>query len=629
MKCDPNTPEQEMLLRARAYQLRRDSLRATTAAGSGHPTSCLSAADILSVLFFRVMRCDLDHYQAPENDRFILSKGHAAPLLYAVWKQLGKISDDELLQLRTFNSPLEGHPTPRFAFAEGATGSLGQGLSLGVGQALAMRMDRSHARVFVLLGDGEVAEGSVWEAAEVAAYYKLNNLFAIVDVNRLGQSGETLVGRDGAAHAERFEAFGWRTVVVDGHNVTSLIRVFDMVTEAADGRPCAIIAETRKGAGLDASIEDQNGFHGKALTQKELPAYLDRLTQSYPSCAQAAESETAVMLKPDRVSDVSAHEQIKMSEPLITCKRGEMIATREAFGHALVALGERDERVVCLDGDVKNSTYTDLFEKKFPSRFVECFIAEQNMIGMAVGLSARGKVPFAATFAAFLTRAYDQIRMGAIGHAPLRLVGSHVGVSVGQDGPSQMGLEDIAMMRAVPESIIFYPSDAVSTAACVGLMGGYDMGVSYLRATRMATPVIYGAGEQFMIGGCKTVRQSDADMVCIIAAGATLFEALAAHERLLVQGIVSRVVDCYSIKPLPVEALRAAVRACKSRLVVVEDHYAEGGLGEAVLSSLAGIPLDYRHLAITKIPRSGKPAELLAFEGIDAAAIERAVGELV
>lgn len=616
------------MLRARAYQLRVDCLRATTAAGSGHPTSCLSAAEIVSVLFFDVMRLDLDHYQAPENDRFILSKGHAAPLLYAAWKQLGKLTDHELLRLRRFDSALEGHPTSRFIFSEGATGSLGQGLSLGVGQLLALRLNRSPARLFVLLGDGELAEGSVWEAASLAAYYKLNNLIAIVDVNRLGQSGETAVGNDLAQYRARYAAFGWRVIIVDGQNIPALQEAFLLATDGSDDRPVAILAQTHKGAGLDLDVEDQNGFHGRAFLPTELPGYLARLAASCPACAEGMVPIPAVIKKPEYIHDAVVHRPIRRVAPLLSIDSGQKIATREAFGRALVALGEGDTRVVCLDGDVKNSTYTQFFQEAFPDRFIECFIAEQNMIGVASGLATRGKIPFAATFAAFLTRAYDQIRMAAVGRVPLRLMGSHAGVSIGQDGPSQMGLEDLAMMRALPDSVVFYPADAVSTAACVALMGGYDSGISYLRATRMVTPVLYDLDEEFVIGGCKIIKQSPTDQVCIIAAGVTLWEALSAYEALAANGVFCRVIDCYSIKPLPIRALRSAVQECANRVVLVEDHYPEGGLGEAVLTALAGVALDYRHLAVKKLPRSGTSAELLAFEEIDARAIERAVREL-
>lgn len=623
---------QETILRARAYQLRRDCLRATTAAGAGHPTSCLSAADIVSVLFFGVMRSDIDNYGAPENDRFILSKGHAAPVLYAAWKQLGTLTDQELLRLRRFDSPLEGHPTSRFVYAEGATGSLGQGLSLGIGQALAARMDNSPARIFVLLGDGELAEGSVWEAAELAAYYRLTNLIAIVDCNRLGQSGETLVGHDCAVYADRFEAFGWRALIVDGHDIAALLHVFAHATNSSDPRPCVIIARTRKGAGLDGSIEDQNGFHGKVLSPAELPAYLERLAVGFPESIDTVLREPAVMQKPQSAGRVHKNYSgtlTSLHEPLLAIDQNQKLATREAFGWALTALGEYDRRVVCLDGDVKNSTFTLDFEEKFPDRFIQCFIAEQNMIGVASGLAARGKIPFAATFAAFLTRAHDQIRMAAIGRVSLRLMGSHAGVSIGQDGPSQMGLEDLAMIRSLPDSIIFYPADPVSTAACVALMDSYTAGISYLRATRMVGPVLYDRAEQFVIGGCKVIKQDITDQVCIIAAGITLWEAFAAYKALAANGINCRIIDCYSIKPLPIDMLREAVQACENRVIVVEDHYPEGGLGEAVLTVLAGMPVTYRHLAVTRLPRSGTSAELLAFEEIDARAIERTVRELV
>lgn len=620
--------DHQKMLRVRAYNLRRDCLRATTAAGSGHPTSCLSAADIVAVLFFSVMRCDIKQYNAIENDRFILSKGHAAPLLYAAWRQLGVISDAELLKLRTFDSPLEGHPTKRFPFCEGATGSLGQGLSLGVGQALALRMDKSPARIFVLLGDGEIAEGSIWEAAELAAYYQLKNLIAIVDVNRLGQSGETLVGDDIIQYERKFEAFGWRTLQVDGHDIHELERVFELAVGASDDRPCVIIAKTRKGAGLDGDIEDRNGFHGKALSPAELPRYLERLAAGCPECMHTILSEPAIIKVPENIHVIKADYK-KDDRPLLSIDSLEKVATREAAGRALVALGDCDSRVVCLDGDVKNSTYTDLFEREFPARFIQCFIAEQNMVGVASGLAERGKVPFVATFAAFLTRAYDQIRMAAIGQVPVRLIGSHAGVSIGQDGPSQMGLEDLAMMRAIPSSVIFYPADAVATAACLSLMHGYESGISYLRATRMETPILYKKGEQFAAGDCKIIKQSPTDQVCIIAAGVTLFETLKAYEKLAAIGVLTKIVDCYCVKPLPVDKLRDAIASCNYRVIVVEDHYQEGGLGEAIFAECAHMPLIARHLAVKKLPRSGYSNQLLAFEEIDAATIERVVAHLV
>lgn len=624
----------ETTLAARAYQLRRDSLRATAVAGSGHPTSCLSAADIVAVLFFEIMRCDPDRYEAVQNDRFILSKGHAAPLLYAIWKQLGKISDDELMQLRTFDSPLEGHPTSRFRFAEGATGSLGQGLSLGVGQALAIRMCRSLARVFVLLGDGEMAEGSVWEAADLAAYYHLSRLVAIVDVNRLGQTGETAVGHHSAVYVERFAAFGWRTIEVDGHDIASLLRAFtlalsDTGEHSLERRPCAIIAKTLKGAGLPVAVEDRVGFHGKAFPLHEVERYLEALAEACPSCVTFEVAHPAMMHRPEEMDCVPTQSREGENTIVIDTADKAAMATREAYGYALVEIGKSDERVVCLDGDVKNSTFTEYFEKHFPHRFVQCFIAEQNMIGVAAGLAARGKIPFAATFAAFLTRAHDQIRMAAIGRVPLRLMGSHAGLSIGQDGPSQMGLEDLAMMRSLSNSIVLYPSDAVCTAACVGLMHDYQDGISYLRATRMETPIIYDKDEVFVVGGGKILHRSESDVVCIIGAGITVFEALKAYEQLRNKGIYCRIIDCYSVKPLPIEILRSSIDACKGRVIIAEDHYREGGLGEAIFSALVDMPLKARHCAVRELPRSGTPQELLAFAGIDANSIEKAVLSLI
>lgn len=615
-------------LRARAYQLRCDVLRATSAAGSGHPTSCLSAADILSVLFFGVMKCDYSHFLSMQNDRFILSKGHAAPLLYAVWKQLGIVSDAELLKMRTINSPLEGHPTPRALFCETATGSLGQGLSMGVGMACATKMKNSQARTFVLLGDGECAEGQVWEAAEVASYYHLGNLIALVDVNRLGQSDETLLGNDAEAYQRRFSAFGWNTIVVDGHDIDELISAFQRVDENTQ-EPLALIAKTRKGAGLNGVIEDTVGYHGKAFSPEELEAALLKLKQVYGDVADF------VLPRPAQITvhaaDFSRGEKdAEFSQKNELDFSGKQLwSTREAAGLALAAAGEKVKEIVCLDGDVKNSTYTNYFEKKFPERFVQCFIAEQNMVSMGIGFAARGFIPFMGTFSAFFSRAYDQIRMAAIGRSPLRLLGSHAGVSIGQDGPSQMGLEDIAMMRAIPDSIVLYPSDAVSAAACVELVVGYEKGISYVRTTRMETPQLYENVTEFVVGGGHVLRKSGEDHVCVVAAGITVHEALKAYQQLIVRGINIRIIDCYSIKPLPATLIKENVEAAHNRLVVVEDHYAEGGLGEAIFPLFSDKKVTWKHGAVRKLPRSGTPAELLSFEEIDAAAIIRFVEDLL
>lgn len=621
--------DQTIFLEHVAYALRVDCLKATTQAQSGHVTSCMSAADIVAVLFFHAMRFDINDFKNPCNDRFILSKGHAAPLLYAVWKELGKITASELLTLRQFDSPLEGHPTSRFKYNEVATGSLGQGLSMGCGMALAARADKLPFFTYVVLGDSEMTEGSNWEAAELAAYYKLDNLIAIIDVNRLGQSTPTIEGHNLQPYIKKFEAFGWRALEVDGHNVAALIKTFDSA-KIMEGKPTVIIAKTIKGYGLDADVEDREGFHGKAMPQEKLGIFLESLRERFPTVLLETSSSAQISERKgcDGVSPAQARAREKVID-LSHYKTGDAIATRYAYGEALVALGKINEHVVVLDAEVKNSTYAELFEKEFPRRFYQCFIAEQNMVGMAVGLQVRGKIPFVSTFAAFLTRAHDQLRMAAIGQAALRVCGSHAGVSIGEDGPSQMGLEDIALMRGLPESIVLYPCDAVATYKCIELMAGYEQGISYIRTTRGKTSVLYKNNESFMIGGCKQLTWSAHDKVCIVAAGITVFEALKAQEHLVQEGILIRVIDCYSIKPLPVKDLLAAAQACGNRVITVEDHYPEGGLGEAVCAALAGNALKITCLSVKKLPRSGKPEQLLAFEEIDAAAIIAAVKNLI
>ena len=525
------TKEEKYFLEHTAYELRRLSVLATTQAGSGHPTSCLSAADIVSVLFFHSMKFDLNNHNNPDNDRFILSKGHAAPLLYAVWECLGVIDYETLLTLRKFGSPLEGHPVLKFPQSEAATGSLGQGLSIGVGMAYAARMDERLYQTYVLMGDSEIAEGSVWEAAEIAGYYKLSNLVAIVDCNRWGQSTEVMSDSDMLSYSHKFKAFGWHAVVVNGHDISELVVALDSIQNVKD-RPSVIIAKTVKGYGL-TSIENRNGFHGKAFSHDELPALLQELKTRFKDVVNPSTYEWKSR-NPHNKNFAKQYETgiIKPASYV----RGAMVATRKAYGEALAALGDVQHEVVSLDAEVKNSTYADIFEKQHPKRFVQCFIAEQNMVGMAVGMAARGKIPFVSTFGAFFTRAYDQIRMAAIGQSPLRLVGSHAGVSIGEDGPSQMALEDIAMMRAVPNSAIVYPCDAVSTYKLVNTIGQRSEGITYLRTTRMATPVLYNDSEQFPLGGCKIIKQSDNDVACIVAAGITVHEAIKAHATLQKKG---------------------------------------------------------------------------------------------
>jgi len=601
-------------LRKIATRLRIHSLRATTVAGSGHPTTCLSAADLAACLFFREMRWNPKDPNDPANDEFVLSKGHAAPLLWAVYAEAGVIPVKNLLDLRKITSELEGHPTPRMPWVKAATGSLGQGLSVGVGMACAQRLDQSPARTFVLMGDGELAEGQVWEAANAAAYAKLRNLIAIVDVNRLGQSDPTMHQHDMAALARKFRSFGWNTVAVDGHRIASILAAFKKAGRG--GKPTAILARTLKGKGV-SFIENKNGWHGKPLKADELARALEEL-----GC----------------LPDIDARRFIHKPKPFRKRKRvvapglprtpyTEKTATRLAYGNALLALGRVDPSVVVIDGDVKNSTYADKFFEAFPGRSFQGFIAEQNMIGMGIGFAAKGYVPFIATFAAFLTRAHDQIRMAAYSSSNIKVCGSHVGVSIGEDGPSQMGLEDLAMFRAIPGAAVLYPSDAVSAEACVEAMAAHR-GLAYIRTTRPATAILYPANESFAVGGSKVLRKGEGDAVTVIAAGITVHEALKAHESLKKEGFGLRVIDAYSVEPLDAKTIAREVAGTGGRAIVVEDHFAGGGLGDAVAQALAG-KASLAHLCIRELPRSGKPDELLRKYGISADHIARAARELV
>ncbi len=638
------------ILEQKAYNMRANALRMTTQAGSGHPTSALSAADLVAALFFYGMGYDPHNPHNPENDRFILSKGHASPILYAAWKEVGILSDKDLQGYREFDSVLEGHPTMRFEHTEAATGSLGIGLSIGAGMALYAKMFKKKYRTFVLLGDSEITEGSVWEAAEVAAFYKLDNLVALLDCNRLGQSTETIHGYHLNRYAAKFEAFGWKTIKVDGHDMMQIMHALDKAQEA-DDHPTIILAKTVKGYGVEEA-ENKEGFHGKAFKKEELPAILKRLKERFADVEaeklskdilfeegrygawqkQFGKQEYRNMTSiPDDIINNEKTEEQESNGCLITelkdphYELGEMMPTRKAYGQALTDLGRVCDRVVSLDAEVKNSTFAELFEEKFPDRFVQCFIAEQNMISMGVGFELRGAVPFISTFASFFSRAFDQIRMAAIGQSNIRLVGSHAGVSIGQDGPSQMGLEDIALMRSLPGSIVLYPCDAVSTHRLVGQMAEYNQGISYLRTTRMATPVMYDLSQDFFIGGCHVLKKSDQDKVCVIGAGVTLFEALKAHDMLKKDGISISVIDLYSIKPIDAKTILECARASGNRIITVEDHYLEGGLGQAVAYEVRNTDINITCLAVTKLPRSGTPEELLAFEGIDADAIVKAV----
>jgi transketolase len=582
----------------------------STEAGSGHPTTSLSATDLMVGLFFGgTFHADLASPGNPCNDRIIFSKGHASPLFYALYAAAGVLTEEELLTYRKMGSPLEGHPTPRFAYAEAATGSLGQGLGIGVGIAMnAHYVDLLPYNTYVLMGDSEVAEGSIWEAAELASHYELDNLVGILDVNRLGQRGATMLGWNLETYEARFAAFGWHTIVLeDGHDMDAVQAAFGEVDHACK-RPTVIIARTVKGKGI-SFLENQEGWHGKALKHEEFdravlelgPVDLDLVG----SVEKPAEGTPAVWTP----------------RPVALPAAGKVLSTREAYGRALVALAPSHPDMVVLDGEVSNSTFAATFGTVYPERFFEMYIAEQNMVSAALGFSTRGKVPFVSTFAAFFTRAFDQVRMAqyAMDHANIKFTGSHAGVSIGPDGPSQMGLEDIAMFRTLVGSTVLYPADDIATAALVRQMAD-RRGICYLRTTRQEMPRLYADGEDFPIGGSKTLRHGDEDRVTVVAAGVTLHEALKAADILAAEHISVRVIDLYSVKPLDVEALRRAA-AETAAIITVEDHYVEGGIGEAVAAALADVATPIFPLAVHKLPMSGRPDELLAFEGIDAAAI--------
>ncbi|QPD03773.1 MAG: Transketolase [Candidatus Nitrospira kreftii] len=620
MAASPASLELLTTLHNKATQLRIDSVRATSEAGSGHPSSCASAADIVAALFFSVMRYNPQNPKALNSDRFVLSKGHAAPLLYAAWAEAGLFPISDLLKLRTLTSDLEGHPTPRLPFVDMATGSLGQGLPVGVGIALnAKFVDNLEYRTYVLMGDGESVEGSVWEAAEVSRQYGLDNLCAIVDVNRLGQSDPTMLQHDMDAYRSRWAGFGWHAIVVDGHDFVAILKGFDEAARTK-GRPTVLLAKTYKGKGI-SFIENKPDWHGKPLKKgDETQKALDELTK------QLSPNGTAAHIPAPSLTTPPSHTIGAM--PLAPYKIGESVATREAFGLALAALGSANPLVVALDADVKNSTYTDKFGKKFSNRFFESFIAEQNMVGAAAGLAACGKVPFAATFACFLSRAYDFIRMAAISGSNIKLVGTHVGVSIGEDGPSQMGLEDIAMMAAQPNVTVLYPSDGNSMYRLIEV-AAHHKGMVYVRAGRPKSPVLYGPEEKFHIGGSKVLRQSSSDALTIVAAGVTLFEALKAYDQLHTAGITARIIDLYSIAPIDRNTLVESGRSTHGRILTVEDHYAHGGLGDAVLSAVATEGIKVHKLAVREIPHSGKPEELVDHYGIGVRSIVEAAKQFI
>lgn len=612
-------PTQELAtLEAIARRLRVHSLRSTAEAGSGHPTSCLSAADLVSAIFFHSMRFDPANPANPRNDRFVLSKGHAAPVLYAALAEAGALPISQLDTLRKITSDLEGHPTPRLPWVGAATGSLGQGLSVGVGMALDGKfLDKLDSRVYVLLGDGEIAEGGVWEAAALASYYQLDNLIAIIDVNGLGQSQRTMYDHDAEVYKNRFAAFGWDARVIDGHDLEEILAALD-AARAVKGRPAMIVARTLKGKGV-SFLEDRDGWHGKPLKKGD---ELDKALKEIPLNGHSG---------PFPVTRPSAGPALEppavRAFPTPAYKIGDKVATRSAYGTALAKLGDVNPLVVVLDGDTKNSTFAETFMKAHQQRYFECFIAEQNMVGAAVGLAACGKIPFVSTFAAFLTRAFDHIRMAAISGVSIKYAGSHCGVSIGEDGPSQMGLEDLAMMRAIPNSTILYPSDAVAAERLTALAASLK-GTTYIRTSRPATSVLYANTEEFPVGGSKTLRASGSDQLTIVAAGVTLHEALSAHETLKAADITVRVIDAYSVKPIDAEGLRQAAARTNNTVLVVEDHYYDGGLGDAVLNAVAGHGVRVHKMAVTEVPRSGKPDELLDAHGISARCIVEQVKRL-
>jgi transketolase len=602
-----------------ATRLRIDSIKSTSEAGSGHPTSCCSAADVVAALFFAEMRFDPKDPRNPEADRFILSKGHAAPVLYAAWAEAGAFHQSELLKLRTIGSDLEGHPTPRLPFVDVATGSLGQGICAGVGTALNARRIGSEYRTYVLLGDGESAEGSVWEAADLATLDGLDNLCGITDVNALGQSRPTMWQHDMDQFARRWRAFGWHAIVIDGHDSAAILDAFAEARATKD-QPTMILARTIKGKGV-SFVEGKDGWHGRPFKKgEELDRALAELEKQFVPTAPGVNLVQQISRPPSRPRAVIS------PKPVVppAYKLGELVATREAFGTGLAKLGDADPRVVALDADVKNSTFSDRFEKVHPERFYESYIAEQVMIGAAMGLAARGAIPFPSTFACFLSRAADFIRMAAISNSNIKMAGSHAGISIGEDGPSQMALEDLAMYCAQPNIAVLYPCDAVSTERLVAL-AAYHPGPAYIRTSRPKTPVIYSNDETFTIGGLKVVRESPSDVATVVGAGVTLFEALKAYDELKASGTPIRVIDLYSVAPVDGDALIAAARATDGRLITVEDHYAHGGIGDAVANAVAEAGFTVHRLAVREIPRSGKPEELLDRFGISAAHIVEAV----
>ncbi len=600
-----------------AARVRVHILASTTRAGSGHPTSSLSATELMTGLMFSgIFRYDTDNPAHPNNDRLIFSKGHASPLFYALWAAAGKITEEKLMTMRKFDSLLEGHPTVSLPYVEASTGSLGQGLSIGLGMALnAKYLDKLPYRTYVLLGDSEMSEGSQWEAMQIASHYGLNNLIGIIDVNRLGQRGETMYGHEVHEYEKRALSFGWESILIDGHSFTEILSAYESALRISD-KPVMIIAKTLKGKGV-SFLEDRNGWHGKAATQEELDRALQEL-------GPVDLSITGTIPKPENRQPPRI--TVKPSESM-QYKTDTPVATRKAYGNALVRIFSAFPEIVVLDAEVGNSTYAEIFGKVHPDRFFEMFIAEQNMVGTALGLSRRGRIPFVSTFGAFFTRAFDQIRMSQYSEANIKCAGSHAGVSIGEDGSSQMALEDIAMFRSVLNSVVLYPSDAVSTDKLVEEAAKYR-GLVYIRTTRQATPLLYSFDEEFPLGGSKTLRSSDRDTVTVIGAGITVHEALKAHEELKKEGIFIRVIDLYSIKPVDAPGLSHAAAETKA-VITVEDHFAEGGIGEAVRSAFISLPVPVYSLAVRKMPHSGTPQQLLEYEEISMNAIIQKTKEIL
>jgi len=606
--------DKKEILEKIATRLRIHSVKMTTKAGSGHPTTCLSMADLLACLFFDEMKFDPKDPDNWANDELIISKGHAAPILWAAYAEAGIISEKSLMNLRKITSVLEGHPTPRMKWIKSATGSLGQGLSVGVGMALVMKLGKSPGRVYVISGDGECAEGSVWEAVNMAFLHKLSNLCLIVDINRLAQSEETMHGHDIKAYERKFKAFGLDVITIDGHKISEILKALKKARE--NMMPTVILAKTIKGKGI-SFVENKNGWHGKPLMGEDSKRALEELGPMSSIDAKKYVHKPKKTLK---------HQAIKRYNFKRTVYKDET-ATRRAYGNALLNLGKINETVVAIDGDVKNSTYAEDFFKSFPKRSFQSYIAEQNMVGMSIGMSAKGYLPFLATFSAFLTRAHDQIRMSAYSFSNIKFAGSHCGVSIGGDGPSQMGLEDLSIFRPIPGCAVLYPCDAYSTEACVESMAKHK-GLAYIRTTRPATPLIYGKDEKFPIGGSKVLRKSQGDVATVIGAGLTVHEALKAYDELKNERISVRIIDAYSVEPIDKDNLLKEVEKAGKKVVVVEDHFQNGGLGDAVAQALSG-KAEIVHLAVKDLPRSGKPEELLDKYGIDAQHIKRAVKELI